>query len=281
MSGLKKISNVKSFGGSVQTYSHQSVVCNCDMTFSIYLPPQAENEKVPVIYWLSGLTCTNENFMTKAGFQKYAAELGIAIVTPDTSPRGANIPGEDDSWDFGTGAGFYLNATQKPWSDYYNMYEYIVKELPDLINANFPVDSQKVSISGHSMGGHGALTIAFKNLDKYKSVSAFSPICAPMQCAWGIKAFTNYLGENKEEWKNYDATELIKSGNINIPILIDQGDADNFLKDGQLRPDLLSEAAKEKNLEINLRMQKDYDHNYYFIASFIEDHLKFHAKYLK
>ncbi len=278
---LKKISSVKSFDGSLQTYSHKSEVCNCDMTFSIYLPPQAENEKLPVIYWLSGLTCTNENFMTKAGFQKYASELGIIVVTPDTSPRGANIEGENDSWDFGTGAGFYLNAIQKPWSDYYNMYDYITKELTQIINDNFPVDSNRVSITGHSMGGHGALIIAFNNQNKYKSVSAFSPISAPMQCPWGIKAFTNYLGENKNEWEKYDATELIKSKNINIPIMIDQGDADNFLKDGQLRPDLLMEAAKEKFLDVNLRMQKDYDHSYYFIATFIEDHLRFHAKYLK
>lgn len=281
MSQLKKISSVKSFDGWIQTYSHSSKACNCDMTFSIFLPPQAETQKVPVLYWLSGLTCTNENFMVKSGFQKYASEMGIAIVTPDTSPRGANIEGENNSWDFGTGAGFYLNATQKPWSDYYNMYDYIVNELPALINDNFPVNSDKQSIFGHSMGGHGAMVIALNNPDKYKSLSAFAPISAPSQCEWGIKAFTNYLGSNKEEWKKYDSTELLKVVKNKFPILIDQGEADNFLKDGQLRPDLLMEAAKEYGWDINLRMQKDYDHSYYFISSFIEDHIKYHAEFLK
>lgn len=281
MSQLKKISSVKSFDGWIQTYSHPSKSCNCDMTFSIYLPPQAETQPVPVLYWLSGLTCTNENFMVKSGFQKYASDLGIAIVTPDTSPRGANIEGEDESWDFGTGAGFYVNSTQKPWSEYYNMYEYIVNELPALINESFPVIKDKQSIFGHSMGGHGALVIALNNPEKYKSVSAFAPISAPSQCAWGIKAFTNYIGDNKEDWKKYDATELLKVVSTKFPILIDQGDADNFLKDGQLRPDLLMESAKEYGWDINLRMQKDYDHSYYFIATFIEDHLKYHAGFLK
>jgi S-formylglutathione hydrolase len=281
MSQLKKISSVKSFDGSIQTYSHNSVMCNCDMTFSIYLPPQAEEKKVPVLYWLSGLTCTNENFMVKSGFQKYASELGIAVVTPDTSPRGANIKGEDDSWDFGTGAGFYVDSTQEPWNNYYKMYSYILKELPEIINSNFPIIEDKKSISGHSMGGHGALILSLNNPSEYKSVSAFAPICAPTECAWGIKAFTNYLGENKDDWKKYDATELLKVVNDKFPILIDQGDADNFLKDGQLRPDLLMNSAKENDWDINLRMQKGYDHSYYFISTFIEEHLNYHSNYLK
>jgi S-formylglutathione hydrolase len=280
MTELQLISKVKTFGGWLNTYTHQSEACNCKMTFSVFLPPQAENEKVPVLYWLSGLTCTNENFMIKAGALKYASENGIAIVTPDTSPRGAGITGEDDSWDFGTGAGFYLNATQKPWSEYYNMYDYIVKELPSLIESNLPVNDKK-AISGHSMGGHGAMTIALKNPDKYKSVSAFSPICAPIQCPWGVKAFTNYLGEDQSTWSNYDTTALILNGATKMPILIDQGDADNFLKDNQLRPDLLLEASRKMDFPIELRMQPNYDHSYYFVSSFIEDHIKHHAQYLK
>lgn len=280
MTELQLVSKVKTFGGWLNTYTHLSEACNCKMTFSVFLPPQAETEKVPVLYWLSGLTCTNENFMIKAGAFKYAVEHGIAIVTPDTSPRGAGITGEDDSWDFGTGAGFYLNATQKPWSEYYNMYDYIVKELPSLIEANLPVNDKR-SISGHSMGGHGAMTIALKNPDKYKSVSAFSPICAPMQCPWGVKAFTNYLGEDQSTWSNYDTTELVLNGASKMPILIDQGDADNFLKDNQLRPDLLLEASKKMDFPVEVRMQPDYDHSYYFVSSFIEDHMKHHAQYLK
>ncbi|MFN4150345.1 MAG: S-formylglutathione hydrolase [Candidatus Sericytochromatia bacterium] len=280
MTELQLISKVKTFGGWLNTYTHLSEACNCKMTFSVFLPPQAENKKVPVLYWLSGLTCTNENFMIKAGALKYASENGIAIVTPDTSPRGAGIDGEDESWDFGTGAGFYLNATQKPWSEYYNMYDYIVKELPSLVEANLPVNDKK-AISGHSMGGHGAMTIALKNPDKYKSVSAFSPICAPIQCPWGVKAFTNYLGEDQSIWSNYDTTALILNGATKMPILIDQGDADNFLKDNQLRPDLLIEASKKMDFPIELRMQPDYDHSYYFVSSFIEDHIKHHAQYLK
>lgn len=279
MTELQLISKVKTFGGWLNTYTHLSEACNCKMTFSVFLPPQAETEKVPVLYWLSGLTCTNENFMIKAGAFKYAVEHGIAIVTPDTSPRGAGIAGEDDSWDFGTGAGFYLNATQKPWSDYYNMYDYIVKELPSLIEANLPVNDKR-AISGHSMGGHGAMTIALKNPDKYKSVSAFSPICAPMQCPWGVKAFTNYLGEDQTTWSNYDTTALVLNGTSKMQILIDQGEADNFLKDNQLRPDLLLEASKKMDFPIEIRMQPDYDHSYYFVSSFIEDHIKHHAQYL-
>ncbi|MFN8673821.1 MAG: S-formylglutathione hydrolase [Candidatus Sericytochromatia bacterium] len=279
MSELETVSKVKIFEGWLNTYTHQSKPCNCKMIFSIYLPPKAENEKVPVLYWLSGLTSTNENFMMKAGALKYAAEQGIAIVTCDTSPRGAGIAGEDDSWDFGTGAGFYLNATKEPWSKYYNMYDYVLNELPQVIENNFNVNSIK-SISGHSMGGHGAITIALKNPNNYRSVSAFSPICAPMQCDWGVKAFTNYLGENKKDWEQYDATQLILNGVSKMPILIDQGTKDSFLLENKLRPDLLLDAAKKMDFPINLRMREDYDHGYYFISSFIEEHINYHASFL-
>jgi S-formylglutathione hydrolase len=249
------------------------------MRFAIYLPPQAEHGKVPVLYWLSGLTCTDENFATKAGAQRVAAELGMAIVMPDTSPRGLNLPGEDDAYDFGSGAGFYLNATQAPWAGHYNMYDYVVTELPEQVNANFAVDGERVSISGHSMGGHGALTIALKNPDRYRSVSAFSPIVAPSQVPWGQKAFTGYLGDDKEAWQQYDATELVRQRQLSGEILIDQGGADDFLAE-QLQPNLFEAACKEAGQKLTLRLQPGYDHSYFFIASFIEEHLRFHASSL-
>jgi S-formylglutathione hydrolase len=225
---------------------------------------------------LSGLTCTDDNFATKAGAQRVAAELGIAIVMPDTSPRGLELPGEEDSYDFGSGAGFYLNATQAPWAGYYNMYDYVVTELPALVNEHFPVDSSRVSISGHSMGGHGALTIALKNPDKFRSVSAFAPIVAPMQCPWGQKAFAGYLGEDRETWRQYDATEQVQQQQFHGEILIDQGAADDFLVE-QLKPGLFETACAKVGQRLNLRTQAGYDHSYFFIASFIEDHLRFHA----
>jgi S-formylglutathione hydrolase len=253
------------------------------MRFAIYLPPQAKADKevgqVPVLYWLSGLTCTDENFGTKAGAQRVAAELGLAIVMPDTSPRGLNLPGEDDAYDFGSGAGFYLNATEAPWAGHYNMHDYVVEELPALINASFPVDPSRVSISGHSMGGHGALTIALKNPESFKSVSAFSPIVAPMQVPWGQKAFAGYLGEDQSTWSQYDATELVKQHQFPGEILVDVGDADDFLEE-QLKPELFETACAEAGQRLNLRMQPGYDHSYFFIASFIEDHLRFHAQAL-
>jgi len=273
---MEKVSATQIYGGSQQAWQHESSACGCPMRFGIYLPPQAEHAAVPVLYWLSGLTCTDENFATKAGAQRVAAELGMAIVMPDTSPRGLGLPGENDDYDFGSGAGFYLNATQAPWAGHYNMYDYVVEELPALINQHFPVADQRVSISGHSMGGHGALTIALKNPDRYRSVSAFAPIVAPTQVPWGRKAFAGYLGTNEREWQQYDATELVKQVQLGNEILIDQGDADNFLVE-QLKPELFAAACAESGQALQLRMQPGYDHSYFFIATFIEDHLRFHA----
>jgi S-formylglutathione hydrolase len=273
---MKKLSVNKIFAGSQEVWQHESGVCGCPMRFGIYLPPQAASGKVPVLYWLSGLTCTDENFATKAGAQRIAAELGMAIVMPDTSPRGLDLPGEDDNYDFGSGAGFYLNATESPWAGHYNMYDYVVDELPALINEHFPVVSGRVSISGHSMGGHGALTIGLKNPDRYRSVSAFAPIVAPMQCPWGQKAFTGYLGPDQESWRQHDATELVQRIQLPGEILIDQGAADDFLVE-QLKPELFEAACSAAGQQLTLRMQPGYDHSYYFIASFIEDHLRFHA----
>jgi S-formylglutathione hydrolase len=229
-----------------------------------------------VLYWLSGLTCTDENFVQKAGAQRIAAELGMAIVCPDTSPRGGNVA-NDDGYDLGQGAGFYVNATQAPWSEHYQMYDYVVGELPDLVEANFPVTEQR-AISGHSMGGHGALTIALKNPERYSSVSAFSPIVNPIECPWGKKALTAYLGENVGEWQAYDTCELIQKSTQHLPMLIEQGLADNFLVE-QLKPENLVSAAKKAGYSVILNQHEGYDHSYFFIASFIEEHLRFHAKY--
>ena len=276
---MKIISENKSFGGWVKRCEHVSASLNCTMIFSIYLPPIAEEKSVPVLYWLSGLTCTDENFMQKANAQRVASELGIAIVCPDTSPRGTNLPGEHDNYDFGSGAGFYLNATQAPWSEHYNMYDYIVDELPQLVTANFPI-TDKASISGHSMGGHGALTIALKNRNKYQSVSAFSPICNPTNCAWGERVFTAYLGEDRSFWTQYDATLLVQQGCDKLPILIDQGESDEFLIE-QLKPECLQVACEKAHYPLTLRMHEGYDHSYFFVASFIESHLRYHDKALK
>ncbi|WP_407332389.1 S-formylglutathione hydrolase [Enterovibrio sp. 27052020O] len=278
---LENTSSNRSCGGWHKQYTHTSRTVHCNMRFAIYLPPQAsESNKVPVLYWLSGLTCTDENFMQKAGAHKLAAELGIAIVAPDTSPRGDNIPDDPDgAYDFGVGAGFYLNATEAPWNRYYYMYDYVVKELPAVIEGHFPVSDVK-AISGHSMGGHGALTIALKNSDAYRSVSAFSPIVNPSTVPWGQKAFTNYLGDDQATWLEYDACALIKKADKHLPMLIDQGDGDQFLHD-QLKPGNLLLAAEEAGYPLELRMQEGYDHSYYFIASFIDDHLRFHAQHLK
>jgi len=280
---LKEVSKVKTFGGWHKQYTHKSTSNSCDMRFAIFLPPQidGQNKKVPVLYWLSGLTCTDENFMQKAGALRVAAALGIVIVAPDTSPRGDGVPDDaEESYDFGLGAGFYVNSNQDPWKKHYQMYDYVVKELPQLIEENFPVSTKK-SISGHSMGGHGALTIALKNPSSYSSVSAFSPICNPMVCPWGQKAFLNYLGEDQKLWQQYDSTVLI--GQIekkyHIPALVDQGDADNFLAE-QLHPEALEAAAKSNAYPLQLRMQAGYDHSYYFISSFIEEHLYFHHESL-
>lgn len=277
---LEKIAANKCFGGTQFRYQHASSVLGCDMNFAVYLPPRAETSTVPILYWLSGLTCTDENFTVKAGVQRYAAEHGLAIVAPDTSPRGEDVPDDPEAaYDFGLGAGFYVNATEAPWSKHYHMYDYIVKELPKLVNENFPVDSERVSVSGHSMGGHGALTIALKNPGKFKSASAFSPICSPMRCPWGEKALSNYIGSNRDDWKLYDTTELIRTSEEKLPVLVDQGDADDFLQE-QLKTELLREVCDEVNYPLDIRMQPGYDHSYYFIASFIGDHIAFHARYL-
>jgi S-formylglutathione hydrolase len=280
---VERIAKIRSFDGYIERYKHHSNTTNCDMIFGIYLPPQVQQQPVPVLYWLSGLTCTDENFMQKAGAQRIAAELGIAIVCPDTSPRGTDLLGEHDSYDFGSGAGFYLNATQAPWDQHYQMYDYVVEELPMLIQQHFPV-TDKCSISGHSMGGHGALTIALKNPQRYQSVSAFAPISHPTNCPWGEKVFSHYLGEDKTQWEQYDTALLIAktsahANNKKIPLLVDQGDADDFLEE-QLQPQALSVACDANDHPLTLRMQSGYDHSYFFIASFIEDHLRYHAKYL-
>lgn len=275
---IENISVNKSFGGWHKRYSHHSKVLNCQMQFAIYLPPQASNgEKVPVLYWLSGLTCTDENFMQKSGVQSLASELGIAIVAPDTSPRGEDVA-DADSYDLGKGAGFYLNATQEPWSRHYHMYDYVLAELPQLIESTFPV-TDKRSIAGHSMGGHGALVIALRNAGAYQSVSAFSPICHPSITPWGKKAFSAYLGRDTEEWREYDASILLGEAVDFVPALVDQGVADEFLNE-QLKTEYLESVATVKGYPLKVNYRDGYDHSYYFIASFIENHLRFHAKYL-
>lgn len=276
---IEMISQAKSFGGWHKQYSHQSSTVNCTMRFAVYLPPQASaDNKVPVIYWLSGLTCTDENFMQKAGAHRIAAELGVAIVAPDTSPRGEGVPDDADAaYDFGLGAGFYVNATQAPWISHYQMYDYVVTELPDIIESNFPVTQQR-AISGHSMGGHGALTIGLKNPQRYVSMSAFSPICNPINCPWGQKALGNYLGSDESTWQQYDASVLMAQATQTLPALVDQGEADNFLAE-QLKPETLAAAASASNYPLTLRRQEGYDHSYYFIATFIEEHLQFLAKH--
>ncbi|WNO08908.1 S-formylglutathione hydrolase [Teredinibacter sp. KSP-S5-2] len=278
---IKLIAENKVFDGWHKRYQHISEVNHCEMTFAIYLPPNAsEDNPVPVVYWLSGLTCTDENFMQKAGAQRYATELGVAIVAPDTSPRGEGVPDDPEGhWDFGLGAGFYVDATQPPWSENYNMYSYVTRELPELVESTFPVTGKK-SIMGHSMGGHGALISALKNQAGYASISAFAPIANPVNCPWGKKAFTHYLGSQESTWREYDACELISSGAAELPILIDQGGADNFL-DEQLSFDRLQEVVAEKNWQARLNLRAGYDHSYFFIASFIEEHLRFHVSYLK
>ncbi len=266
-----------SFGGWQEVYQHDSDVLNCKMNFAVYLPPQAVNARLPVLYWLSGLSCTEQNFITKAGAQKYAAEHGIIIVAPDTSPRGEGVA-DDAGYDLGQGAGFYVNAQQVPWASHYQMYDYIVGELPELIDSVFPTNGNR-SISGHSMGGHGALMIALRNPDLYKSVSAFSPIVAPTQVPWGEKAFAAYLGTDRSNWKQYDVVELIKIAANKTPLLVEQGLDDEFL-DNQLRTHLLSEACEIAGHPLTVNLRAGYDHSYYFIASFIGEHITYHANAL-
>jgi len=280
LKSIEQIGANQSFGGQQLRYKHQSVVLNCEMTFSIYLPPQAEKGPVPVLYWLSGLTCNDENFVQKAGAQQHAAEHGVAIVCPDTSPRGDGVADDPEAaYDKGLGAGFYVNATEQRWAEHYQMYSYILDELPALINREFPVDGQRSSISGHSMGGHGALTIALKNPERFKSVSAFAPICSPLNCPWGEKVLSNYLGDDRQVWKQYDTIDLVGQAKQHLPVLVDQGDADNFLSE-QLKTELLVQAGQVADYPMQIRMQPDYDHSYFFIATFIGQHIAFHARAL-
>ena len=277
---LKKVSDSRCFGGAQQVWSHASEATGCTMRFGLFLPPQANAGRVPVLWWLSGLTCTEGNFIAKAGAQRVAAELGLALVVPDTSPRGITLPGDRDTWDFGIGAGFYVDATCEPWSQHYRMRRYISEELRSLVEAEFPVDGARTAMSGHSMGGHGALTMALSMPGWIRSVSAFAPIAAPMRCPWGEKALAGYLGQDRAAWAAYDSTALVQSrGWSGPPILVDQGEADPFLVT-QLRPDLLEKACAAAKVPLQLRRQPGYDHGYFFVSTFIEDHLRHHRAYL-
>jgi len=276
---MERIETHACFGGLQEVWKHAASSLGCEMRFGIYLPRAAiEGQKCPVLYWLSGLTCTEQNFITKAGAQRYAEEHGIIVVSPDTSPRGESVA-NDAAYDLGQGAGFYLNATLEPWAKHYRMQDYVVDELPALIEAQFAASAIR-AISGHSMGGHGALTLALLNPGRYRSASAFSPIVAPSQVPWGIKAFTAYLGEDRNLWKQHDTVELIQSGHKPPPLLIDQGEADEFL-DSQLKPHLLQEACRAKGYPLELNLRRGFDHSYYFISSFMGDHIKFHANNLR
>lgn len=276
---MQRIEHRICFGGWQDVYRHRSEVLGCEMDFAVYLPPQAETgARLPVLYWLSGLTCSEQNFITKAGAQRYAAEHGIILVAPDTSPRGDEVA-DAEGYDLGKGAGFYVNATQQPWAKHYRMHDYVAMELPALVEANFPASDAR-AISGHSMGGHGALTIALRNPGRYRSVSAFSPIVAPSQVPWGEKAFAAYLGEDREAWKQYDACALIAGATERLPLLVEQGGADEFL-DTQLRPQLLQAACAAAGHPLQLRLRPGYDHSYYFIASFIGEHIAHHAAALR
>lgn len=278
MTSLKLVSSVRCFEGEQRRYEHQAKTLDCTMQFSVFLPPQAlDGGHVPAVLWLSGLTCTDENFSAKAGAQRIAAELGLALIIPDTSPRGDQVA-DDDAYDFGKGAGFYVNATEHPWAKHYQMYDYITKELLDEVHSALPLNG-RLSISGHSMGGHGALIMALRETDRFESVSAFAPIAHPSACPWGLKAFSGYLGEDRDAWQHYDAVALLRQGKKCPPLLVDQGSNDNFLAE-QLNFSLLEETVAEQNVLAQLRMQEGYDHSYYFIASFIEEHLRFHHSYL-
>lgn len=277
---MDKIESHRCFGGEQARYRHVSESLGCEMTFSVFLPPQAADGAVPVLYWLSGLTCNDENFVQKAGAQRYAAEAGIAIVCPDTSPRGDDVPDDPDAaYDFGLGAGFYLDATESPWSRHYHMESYISLELPALVATHLPVDSGRCGIFGHSMGGHGAITLGLKHPGVFRSISAFAPICAPTQCPWGQKALGGYLGDDPQHWQHHDSCRLIAQAQMQTPLLVDQGDADNFLTE-QLKPELLQQACDQYEHPLTLRMQPGYDHSYFFIASFVADHIAHHKQQL-
>lgn len=279
MAAFETISDARCFGGQIQFCRHASTATRTDMEFSVFVPPAAADGPVPVLYWLSGLTCTAENFTTKAGAQRYAAEHGVLLVAPDTSPRGAGVPGEDDSYDLGTGAGFYLNATALKWARNYRMYDYVVEELPEIVREHFPARTDRESIFGHSMGGHGALVCALRNPGRYRSVSAFAPIVAPTEVPWGQRAFTEYLGPETTAWNEWDAHLLVREARERLPLLIDQGEADGFL-DEQLQPERLERACEAAGHPIQLRRHAGYDHSYYFIATFVGEHLAHHARAL-
>jgi S-formylglutathione hydrolase len=279
MADLKTVSEHACFGGRQGFYAHESRVCRTEMRFSVYVPPLAEGAGAPVLYYLAGLSCTEETFMIKAGAQRLAAKLGIVLVTPDTSPRAPRLPGDDAHWDFGLGAGFYVDATCEPWAAHYRMYSYVTRELPELIAAHFPAQMDRQGIFGHSMGGHGALVCALRNPGLYRSVSAFAPVAAPSQCPWGMKAFGGYLGPDTAQWAAYDATELVGRQRFPGRILIDQGTADKFLAT-QLYPEAFSAACQASGQPLTLRMQPGYDHGYYFISTFVADHLRHHAEHL-
>jgi S-formylglutathione hydrolase len=275
---IETISLARCFGGNVGFYQHQSPVCNGLMKFAVYQPPSPA-ANLPVLYFLSGLTCTPENFITKAGAQQFAAQHGLLLVIPDTSPRNTGIANEDLDYDLGSGAGFYVDAVQEPWRNHYNMYSYVTQELPEIIRANFPV-SDRQGICGHSMGGHGALVCGLRNPEMYRSISAFAPIVNPIASPWGQKAFSNYLGADQTLWQNYDATELVKQYQVPFPILIDQGSSDKFLAE-QLMPEQFTQACLASKQALNLHRQEGYDHSYHFIATFIADHLRYHIELLR
>ncbi|RPE75895.1 S-formylglutathione hydrolase [Vulcaniibacterium tengchongense] len=275
---MQRLEHRACFGGWQDVYRFESAALRGATNVAVYLPPQAASRKLPVLYWLSGLTCSEQNFITKAGAQRYAAEHGLILVAPDTSPRGEGVA-DADGYDLGVGAGFYVDATQAPWAAHYRMYEYVTRELPALIEAEFPASGAR-AVSGHSMGGHGALVAALKNPGRYRSVSAFAPVVAPTRVPWGEKAFSAYLGDDREAWKAWDACELVKTARERLPLLVDQGEADEFL-DTQLRPELLREACAEAEHPLRLRLRPGYDHSYYFIASFIGEHIAHHAAALR
>jgi S-formylglutathione hydrolase len=276
---LEKVSESRCFEGRQLTYRHASESCACDMQFAVYLPAAAESGPVPAVYWLSGLTCTEENFSVKSGAQRYAAELGLALIIPDTSPRGVDIPGQDEAINVGTGAGFYVNATQSPWAAHYRMYDYVSRELVDLVNEELPVDASRKSISGHSMGGHGALLVGLLNPDEYRSVSAFAPIAAASRCPWGREAFAAYFGDDEAAWEAHDASAIIRSRPSRHALLIDQGGGDPFLEQ-QLNAGELKAACEAAGQALRYREHAGYDHGYFFVGTFIGEHLRFHARAL-
>ncbi len=276
---METVSETKCFGGNQGVYSHDSEATGTPMTFAVYVPEHREGEKLPVLWWLSGLTCTHENAMIKCHYHKACAEHGVIFVCPDTSPRGEGVP-DDEAYDFGQGAGFYVNATQEPWAEHFHMRRYVEEELPALVAKNFPVDMERQAISGHSMGGHGALTVSLRNPGRFRSTSAFSPIVSPLNCPWGEKALSNYIGDDRAAWREYDACALIEDGARIDSLLVEQGRADNFL-DEQLKTWLLEDAVRNAGMDATIRMREGYDHSYFFVSTFIADHIAWHAERLK